>query len=115
LLAERTGTPLHQFHYWGKGDDKDARQTQVTPMFLEHGLALASVRIAMERAALANGCTIEVWHDEITLRRNKEWDSVMVAFSPGRQQERIPVRECLEIPPPIEIATAEGPKPVFTG
>ena len=91
LLAECTGTSLHEFHYWGRGDDKDARQTQVTSMFLEHGIAAASVRIAIERAALANGCRIEVWHDEITVRRNREWDSVMVALSPERQPERIPI------------------------
>ena len=90
LLAERTGTPLHEFHYWGRGDDKDARQTQVTPMFLDHGIALADVRIAMERAALANGCTIEVWRDEMTLRRNREWDTVMVELAPGARRERIP-------------------------
>ena len=35
------------------------------------------------------------------------------AAQPRRAADRL--RECLEIPPPIEIATAEGPKPVFTG
>ena len=91
LLAERTGTPLQELHYWGRGDDKDARQTQVTPMFLDHGIALASVRIAMERASPGNGCTIEVWRDEMTLRQDRERDTVTVVLAAGTRREGIPM------------------------
>jgi hypothetical protein len=31
------------------------------------------------------------WRDEITIKRNREWDAVMVAFAPGARRERIPV------------------------
>jgi hypothetical protein len=83
LLAERTGTSLRQFFYWGRGDDTDARKTQVTPLFLEHGLILADVRMALEKATIANDCTIELWRDEAEFRHTREWDTVVIEPSPG--------------------------------
>ncbi len=59
-------------------------------MFLEHGLALADVRIAFEQSALLNGCTIEVWHDEMDIRHSRDHDRVMVPL-PGKPSERVPI------------------------
>ena len=59
LLAQQAGVPVGQFHYWGGGDDKDSRRTQVQPLFLEHGIALADVRIAIEQAAIKNDVCVE--------------------------------------------------------
>lgn len=90
FLAEQSGMPLSQFRYWGRGDDQDSRRTQVQPIFLEHGLALADVRIAIERAAMKNDVCIEAWRDDVELRHARDWDSVMVASEDGHQ-ERIPI------------------------
>jgi hypothetical protein len=90
LLAQQVGVPVGQFHYWGRGDDKDSRRTQVQPLFLEHGLALADVRIAIEQASMKNGVGIEVWRDDVELRHARDWDSVTVT-SEDRRQERIPI------------------------
>ena len=90
LLAQQAGVPVGQFHYWGRGDDQDSRRTQVQPLFLEHGLALADVRIAIEQAAKKNDVCIEAWRDDVDLRHARDWDSVMVASEDGHH-ERIPI------------------------
>ena len=90
LLAQQAGVPVGQFHYWGRGDDQDSRRTQVQPLFLEHGLALADVRIAIEQAAKMNDVCIEAWRDDVEIRHARDWDSVIVATEDG-QQKRIPI------------------------
>jgi len=91
FLAKRAEVSLSQFHYWGRGDDKDARQTRVQPMFLEHGIALADIRIAVEQSAKRQGLTIELWRDEMEFRHPQEKEAVNVALSPDTQKERIPI------------------------
>ena len=73
LLAELTETPLHAFYYWGRGDDKDKRRTEVSIFFLEHELENADLRIVFEQSAAQVGCTWEVWQDGFSLRRLKNW------------------------------------------
>jgi hypothetical protein len=90
FLAQRSGVPISQFHYWGRGDDKDSRRTQVQPLFLEHGIALADVRIAIEQASVKNDVCIEAWRDDVEIRHARDWDSMMVSSEDG-QQERIPI------------------------
>jgi hypothetical protein len=82
--------PVGQFRYWGRGDDKDSRRTQVQPLFLEYGLALADVRIAIEQAARSNHVFVEMWRDDVEHRHARDWDSVIVASEDG-QEERIPI------------------------
>lgn len=91
FLAEQKGLPLHEFHYWGRGDDKDARRTQVQPLFLEHGLELAEVRLAVELSTLRHDLKIEAWQDEVELRRAHAWDAVKVALTPKAKKERVAI------------------------
>ena len=91
LLAEQAGVPVGQFHYWGRGDDKDARQTRVQPLFLEHGLALADLRIAIEQSAKRNGCWLEMWLDDVELRHPDYGDAVTVYSLPDGKSERVPI------------------------
>jgi len=87
FLAAQTATPLSSFYYWGKGDDKDRRRTQVSLYFLEHELENADVRIALEQSAALAGCTWEVWQDGFYLRRLKSWAKVPVEISAGKKEE----------------------------
>jgi hypothetical protein len=89
LLAKRTGLPLNDFYYWGRGDDQDWHQTQVSSLFLEHGLALAEVRIALDQSICAHHYTLELFQDDIELRRAREWDVVEVELS---SEKKKPVR-----------------------
>jgi hypothetical protein len=91
LLAGRTGVPLQEFRYWGRGDDKDARRTQVRPEFLEHGLVLAETRIAIEQSARRLGALIECWRDDLELRQARDWDSVAVSAAGHSGTQRIPI------------------------
>jgi len=91
LLARRTGTPLASFRYWGRGDDKDARKTHVTPLFLEHGLALSDLRIAIERAAFARNCTIQFWQDEMDLKRAYGREPARVTLRSNGRTEQVPI------------------------
>jgi len=68
LLAERAGVSPADFHYWGKGDDRDRHPTNVTHYFLEHALALSHFRIAIEQAVAQAGWMIERWVDEVDMR-----------------------------------------------
>jgi hypothetical protein len=77
--VQQAGVPVGQFHYRGRGDDWDSRRTQVQPLFLEHGLALADVRIAIEQAAKRNDVLIEAWRADVEIRHARDWDSVMGA------------------------------------
>jgi Replication-relaxation len=87
FLAEQTNTPFSSFYYWGKGDAKDRRRTQVSIFFLEHELENADVRIAFEQAAAQTDCAWELWQDGFSLRRLKSWAKVPVAVSPGKKEE----------------------------
>jgi hypothetical protein len=86
LLAKLTETPLNAFYYWGRGDDKDKRRTEVSIFFLEHELENADVRIALEQSAAQTGCTWEVWHDGFYLRRLRNWAKVAVETFPGHHE-----------------------------
>ena len=90
FLAGQSGILLSQFRYWGRGDDRDSHKTQVQPMFLEHGLALADVRMAFEKAAKRNACQIETWLDEMDIRHAPEHDSVTIAL-PDTPRERVAI------------------------
>jgi len=91
FLAERAGVSLSKLRYWGRGDDQDARPTRVQPMFLEHGLALADMRIAIERSAKRHGCSLDVWLDDVELRHPNYWDAVNIFTASQGKAERIPI------------------------
>jgi Replication-relaxation len=91
LLAQRTGISIREFRYWGWGDDKDARRTRVHPEYLEHGLALADVRHAVEQSATRHGWQIETWLDDLDLRHDQNWDTVEAAIIGKVQLEKIPI------------------------
>jgi hypothetical protein len=86
LLAERNGVSPADFYYWGRGDDQDRHPTQASLLFLEHGIALAQVRIAMEQAIQAHDYLIETWQDDVDLRRAKAWDTVSVDRASGKKE-----------------------------
>jgi len=83
-LADETAMTLTHFDYWGKGDDRDGHQTEVGPVYLEHLVMLADIRIAIERAAARAGCTISLWRDEWDIRRAKRGDPVRFEPGPGK-------------------------------
>jgi len=91
FLSGRTGVSLAEMHYWGKGDDKDSRQTQVGHLFLEHMIAIADIHIAFDQAVRSKLCTIENWRDDMDMRHARDWDSVEIETSPGAKRKRIPV------------------------
>jgi len=88
MLAQNRQMPLSAFRYWGRGDDKDGRQTHVRPNFLEHGLMLTTIRLAFEHVVSAHKCAIETWQDDWMLRGNKK--EVVYPTFKGRR-ERIPI------------------------
>jgi len=86
LLAERASVSPADFHYWGRGDDQDRHPTQASLLFLEHGIALAQVRIALEQAIQAHDYVIETWQDDVDFRRAKTWDTVSVDRASGKKE-----------------------------
>jgi len=83
MLADRAGVPLATVRYWGKGDDRDGHQTRVTAYFLEHALAVARFRIALEHAARRAGCAVEVWRDDVDMRQAQQGSIVVFSPAPG--------------------------------
>jgi Replication-relaxation len=90
LLSGQLSIPFPQFQYWGKGDDKDRRQTKTSRDYLSHSIELADIRIAIERAAVHNGYTLELWRDETELKRGGTWPHVTVETARGEQM-RVPI------------------------
>jgi hypothetical protein len=82
LVADDLGQPFRSFWYWGRGDDKDRHATSVSYPFLEHAIALADIRISLERAATNTHCTIELWRDDADIRRAKLGDHVHATVTP---------------------------------
>lgn len=76
IVADEHLTDLTHFDYWGKGDDRDGHQTEVGPVYLEHLVLLADIRIALERAATTAGCDVPLWRDEWDIRRAKQGDPI---------------------------------------
>ncbi len=91
LLADEQGLPLRQFTYWRKSDDRDSQYSLVTDQFIEHMVTLADIRIAVEQAAASAGCTIEVWRDEVDLRKQQTWDTVVVTPAPAAKNVLVKV------------------------
>jgi hypothetical protein len=87
LLASVTETPLSSFYYWGKGDDKDRRKTEVRVSFVDHELENADLRIVFEQSAIRNGCTWELWQDGFELRRSRGWARIPVELSEGKHED----------------------------
>ena len=78
LLAADSGMNVKDLVYWGKGDDKDRRATQVTPLFLAHALQINDVRIAVALAAQKYGYRVEAWVDDGQLKGQERKDFVAV-------------------------------------
>jgi hypothetical protein len=90
LLAGQLSIPFPAFQYWRKGDDQDRRKTQVSSLFLNHTIELIDIRIALERSAARNGCTFEMWQDEVTLQQGRNWPRVTVETTTGKE-EHVPI------------------------
>jgi hypothetical protein len=91
MLADEIVTPLAHFDYWGKGDDRDGHQTQVGPVYLEHLVLLADIRVALERAATNAGCSLPLWQDEWDIRRAKRGDPVRFEPAPGKGKATVTI------------------------
>lgn len=65
--------------YWGRGDHKDKRPSEVTPLFLEHALSINDFRIAVTCAAQRQGFEIEKWLDDGQLKSQEYKDYVAVS------------------------------------
>jgi hypothetical protein len=83
LLADAKGESLSEFFYWGKGDDRDNHQTQVSHMFLDHLVELAQIRLAFEKSIQPNLGHILEWQDDMDRRRRQRPASVWVTLSAG--------------------------------
>lgn len=88
VLAQRKGIPVEHLMYWGKGDDRDRHPTQVGPLYLEHTLQLADVRMRMAQAAASNGCQIETWRDHVDLQREWATETARVRITWSSTQSR---------------------------
>lgn len=80
-VASDLSVPVKQLAYWGKGDDKDHRDTRVSSLFLEHALKLNDVRIAFMLAAHKAGVRIEEWLADASLQAQERKDYVALAAS----------------------------------
>jgi len=49
FLADEQGIALSEFSYWGKHDDRRHHKTERTHVYIEHALALADFRLAVEQ------------------------------------------------------------------
>lgn len=78
MVAADLGVDLRELVYWGKGDDKDRRSTQVTPLFLSHTLQINDVRIAVTLAARQQSYRLETWLDDGQLKSQERRDYVVV-------------------------------------
>lgn len=78
-VAADLGVSVKELAYWGKGDDKDRRATDVTPLFLQHALHINDVRIALSLAAQGCGYRIEKWMDDSQLKSRERKDYVAVS------------------------------------
>lgn len=88
LFAQYTGIPFNQFNYWRKRDDLKKRKTKVRDWFLEHGLALTDIRIAIDQAVVKNGFSIEEERDDFDFKTAQDWDRVKITF-PGKGLEEV--------------------------
>lgn len=83
MLAAELGITVGKLAYWGRGDDRDHRATEVSALFIRHTLAINTVRVAITRAAAAAGYRVETWLDDATLKQAEMRDYVMVTALPG--------------------------------
>jgi hypothetical protein len=90
LLSGQLSIAFPDFAYWGKGDDKDRRETKVSRDYLSHSIELADVRIAIERSAAENEYALERWRDETELKRGGNWPRLHVVTSRG-EPVRVPI------------------------
>jgi hypothetical protein len=108
LLAEERGLPMRQFNYWRNSDDRDSQRSLITDQFIEHMVTLADIRIAVEHAAIVAGGTIEIWRDEVELRRMQTWDTIVVEPAPKS-------KSCVKVTPDgyFVLTTAGGQRGYF--
>lgn len=78
LVARELGILPQDLVYWGRGDDKDRRATEVTPPFLTHSLRVNDVHIAVTLAAQRGGHKLEQWLDDGQLKSQERKDYVGV-------------------------------------
>src|SRR5712692_6810102 len=90
LVAQELGTTTSNLPYWGKGDDKDHRQTEISLLFLNHALETNDVRIAVIQATLAKGYIVEQWLDDTELKRQEVKDFVTVSSEAGHRT-KVPI------------------------
>ncbi len=88
-IAQEQDIELKELLYWGRGDDKDHRDTQVTSLFLEHELAVNEVRIAVTLSAQKHKMEVEKWLDEPTLRGFR--DSVTITNEETGRKQKVTV------------------------
>lgn len=88
-LADEQGMGLSQLHYWGQGDDRRGHKTERSPVYLEHALELASLRIAIERGTVEVGGRVSLWRDEVEYHRQHLADTVRVALRPDARASHI--------------------------
>lgn len=89
VVTADLGISVQDLVYWGKGDDKDRRATEVTPLFLTHALHINDVRIAVTLAAESSGYRIEKWLDDGQLKSQERKDYVRVSV--GGQSHTVAV------------------------
>lgn len=79
VVASLLGVSPRQLAYWGRGFDKDHRQSDTSLLFLEHSLAINDFRLAILSAAKECGYRLEKWIDDTQLKSKAMKDYVQVS------------------------------------
>ncbi len=89
-LAEPVGISPNGSAYWGRSDDRKGRRVRVKELFLNHGLAMTDVRIAIDQSVAINEFSIESERDDFDFKLAQDWDYVKVELpSGGKERIRI--------------------------
>lgn len=78
IVASELGIPVRKLQYWGNGDDRKKRATEVSVLFLAHALQVNDIRIAVTLAAAQHGYRVEKWLGDVELKSQEMKDYVAV-------------------------------------
>lgn len=90
LVATDLGLTAQELPYWGRSDVRGRHKTELSPLFLDHVLAINDIRIAVILAANERGYLVEKWVDDTHLKSETMRDYVTIDVRAGRRA-RVPV------------------------
>lgn len=84
VVASLLEVSIKELPYWGRGFDKDHRQSDASLLFLEHTLAINDFRLAVLSAAKDGGYRLQEWIDDTQLKSKAMKDYVQVSSGETR-------------------------------